>query len=132
MREHFSLTEEEGKYVGDDQAKIEMVNCPLENELCLHQLTTINQYYTESNNSHLSKDYHKSIEALKLAFNCTYEINNSSCIKCAELFRSTIISSLENMHSELQSMTTGWVKYKRHQQSLELASLVLKEFKKKK
>ena len=132
MREQFSLTKEEGKYVGDSQSKIQMVSCPLDNKLCVENLSAINKYYRESNDYHLKKDYPRSIEALKLAFNLTYEINNSSCLKCAELFRSTIISSLENIHLDLERMTTGLFKSKRFQSSLELATLVLDELKKKK
>ena len=132
MREQFSLTKEEGKYVGDSQSKIQMVSCPLDNKLCVENLSAINKYYRESNDYHLKKDYPRSIEALKLAFNLTYEINNSSCLKCAELFRSTIISSLENIHLDLERMTTGLFKSKRFQSSLELATLVLDELKNKK
>ena len=131
MREQFSLTGKEDKYVGGSQTKIEMINCPLDKVLCVEQLSVINKYYLESNEYHLKKDYQRSIEALKLAFDSTYEIHNSSCLKCAELFRSTIISSLENIHLDLEKMTTGMFKSKRFQSSFELATLALDEFKKK-
>ena len=132
MKAQFSLTEKEGIHVDDRQAKIEMVNCPLDKVLCVEHLSVINKYYGESNEYHLKKDYQRSIEALKLAFNSTYKINNSSCLKCAELFRSTIISSLENIHLDLERMSTGMFKSKRFQSSFILAALVLDEFKKKK
>jgi len=132
MREQFPITEEDGKYVGDGQPKIEMVSCPLQKELCVDHLIVINKFYDESNIFHITKDYPKSIEALKLAYNSTYEINNSSCLKCADLFRSIIISTLEKIHSELEGMTSGLFKSKRFQPSLVLAALVLEELRNKK
>ena len=132
MKEQSSLTKEKSKNVGDSQTKIEMVNCSLDKVLCVEHLSLINKYYIESNEYYLTKDYQRSIEALKLAFNATYEIHNSSCLKCAELFRSTIISSLENISLDLERMTTGLFKSKRFQSSFELATLALDEFRKKK
>ena len=126
----FSLTAKEGKYFNDKQAKIEVVDCPQDMEECLKQLPEINRYFLESHRYHLNKDYQRSIEALKLAFNTTKEIKESSCLKCAELFRTTITQSLENIYDDLQKMTTGWFGSKRYQSSFEIATLVLAEFRK--
>lgn len=124
-RSLFSLSEEESKYFADDQPKIEVVNCPQGKEICMEQLAVINQYFLESRQSHLKKDYQKSIHALKLAFNATFEIKESTCLPHTDLFRLTIICSLETIHSDLNGMTTGWFKAKRFQSSFELATLVL-------
>jgi len=129
-RDLFSLSVKEGKYFSDKQAKIELASCPRDKEECLNQLAIINKCFLESHRYHLNKDYRRSIEALKFAFNTTHEIQESSCLKCAELFRLTITQSLENIHEDLQKMITGWFRTKRYQSSFELATLVLGEFRK--
>jgi hypothetical protein len=104
-----------------------VVNCPPDQEICIEQLALINQCFLESRQSHLKKDYQGAIEALRLAFNATFEIREPSCLAYREKFRSTIISSLENIHSDLKEMTTGWFKAKRFQSSFELADRVLED-----
>ena len=131
QKELFQLKKEESKYDSESQAKIELINCTLDKRMCTEQLSVINKYFHESNEYYHKKEYQRSIEALNLAFNSTYEIHEPSCLKCADLFRSTIISSLENIHLDLQKTTTGWFKAKRFQSSLEMASVVLDELKRK-
>lgn len=63
------------------------------------------------------KDYKESIAALKDAFDKTIELQENPCLKCAALFRATITESLENVHDELQSMSTGIFKLKRYESS---------------
>jgi len=121
----FSVSEE--AHYSDLQPKIEIVNCPNDKSECVAQLPVINQHFHESHDSFLNKDYKSSIAILKRAYDTTYEIQESSCKNCTGLFRSTIISSLENIHLDLQKMTTGWFKSKRFRSSYELSALVLEE-----
>lgn len=123
----FSLTVEESIYFSDDLPKIEVVNSPQDKGAYAEQLSVINQFFLEAHHFHLEKDYQSSIEALKSAFYTTFEIKESSCLQYAEMFRSTIISSMENIHSDLKQMTTGWFKVKRLKSSFELATVVLDE-----
>ena len=122
----FSLTVEESKYFSDSQPKIEVVNFPQDQEACVKQLSVINQYFLESRRSHLDMDYQRAIESLKQAFHASFEINET-CVQYAEKVRSTIILSLENIHSDLRQMTSGWFKAQRFQSSYELATVVLDE-----
>ena len=131
MKKLFLLGENEIKYSGNNQGKIELINCPHQKEGCEERLSVINQYFLVSHKYHYNKEYTRSIEALKLAFDLTFEIQESSCLNCAEQFRTTIISSLENIHSDLQKMSIGWFKATRFQSSLEQVTLVLEECKNK-
>lgn len=122
----------ESKYFNDKQDKIELVgNCLLGDKyLCKKQLSVINKKFLASSRYFRDKDYTRSIEELKSAFYITTEIQETSCTKCIELFRSTITESLENIHADLQKMSTGFFVRKHYQSSYELATSVLGELKK--
>lgn len=113
----------------DFQPKFEILICPNNKKECIPQLPVINQYFNESQLYFLDKDYKHSIENLRQAYAITFEIKDPACLKCADVFRANIISSLENIHSELQRLTSGWFKARRYQSSLELVIQVLKEYK---
>lgn len=114
------------------QPKIEMLRCPNNKNDCIPQLPVINQYFKESQLFLFDKDYKHSIDTLRQAYTTTLEITDSSCDKCADLFRLNIISSLENIHSELHKITSGWFKAKRYRSDLEQVTKVLKEYKTRK
>ena len=63
-----------------------------------------------------------SIRSLQNAFDKTYELEVSKCKKCAQLFRSTIINSLENMHVEIEKMSSEKFRGKRYRSSYVLAA----------
>ncbi len=125
----FSLAETDTEYFNDNQDKIELLDCQLNGKNCKNTLPKINNYFLESDRYYRDKDFQKSIEALKNAFYTTAELQETPCIKCAELFRSTITQSLENIHDELRKMSTGLFRTKRYQLSFKEAEKVLKEFK---
>ena len=122
------VAESGNSHNGDN--KFELISCLQNGGKCKSHLSAINKNYTESDIYHQNKEYRKSIEALNSAFNKTLELQDASCVNCAEMFRSTIIQSLENIHIELHNMSTGWFKNKRYKLSYILAGNVLKEFKK--
>lgn len=126
-RKGVSLTVDEGVYFHSDEDKIELVHCPSDKKECVEQLPAINKYFHESQQCRLDKDYLKAIEALKRAFETTYAINESTCADCAGLFRSTIVSSMKIIHSELKDITSGWFRSKRFLPALEQAALALEE-----
>lgn len=113
----------------DHQPKFEILSCPSNKKDCIPQLPAINQYFNDSQVHLLNKDYQNSIEALRLAYDITFEIKETACFNCADIFRVSIISSLENIQSELQKMTSGWFKANRYRSSLELVTQVLNEYK---
>lgn len=114
----------------DNYDKIELVKCPRGGKNCSSQLSDINQIFLESNNYKHNKEYQMSIEQLKNAFRKTYELKESKCEKCARLFRSTIIDSLENMHTELRILTSGRFRSKRFKGSYLMAKKTLNDLKK--
>lgn len=117
MRRLFSLSETDTEYFNDNVDKIELAGGTLENKKCIEHLFLVNNSYHESDKFQRDKDFRNSIETLKKAFNKTFELEESSCIKCAEFFRSTIINSLENIHWELKKMSSGIFRTKRYESS---------------
>ncbi len=128
----FSISAKDNEYFNDKQDKIELVECKFGGHNCKDHLSEINKNFLDSGNYQRSKDYQRSIEALKNAYNLTFELQESSCIRCAELFRSTIIQSMENMSNELHRMSTGLFKTKRFESSYIMATNTLKDFKNEK
>lgn len=119
-----------GEDTGSNKNKIELLSCPHTGKDCKDHLSLINQSFSESHIYKQNKNFQGSIEALKNAFEKTNELQDLSCSTCAEFFRSTIALSLENMHDELNEMSTGIFGRKRYQSSYKAAGNVLKEFRK--
>jgi len=109
--------------------KIELLRCPMDGINCREHRRVINRDFYESQDYLLNKDYPRSILALKNAFHKTTELQKTSCLSCAELFRNTITQSLENIHDDLHLMSTGLFGHNRFHSSLKLAGNVLKEMK---
>ena len=130
LRRLFSLSEIDTEYFNDKVDKIELVNGKLENRRCVEHLSIFNNSYHESDKFQCNKDFQNSIETLKNAFNKTLEFKAPSCIKCAELLRSTIINSLENIHWELEKMSSGIFRTKRYEYSRLEVEKILREFRK--
>ncbi len=112
----------------NNSCKIELVSCPSQEKVCIGHLTAINQSYVQSEQQRKDKDFYNSIETLKHAFNRTNEMTDSSCVRCSELFRTTITDSLKNIKDELGMMTSGFMGNKRYQLSYIMADKVLQEF----
>jgi len=110
--------------------KIELLVCNSGKQNCKEHLHVINKCYIDANSYHLEKDFLNSIESLKSAFLNTCNLQEASCLKCAELFRSTITKSLENINDELQRMTTGLISNKSYMTSYKESCAVLKDLKK--
>jgi len=124
----FSLSVVDSDYFNNQQNKIELVSCPRKVMKCKEYLSIINKSYIESEQFRREKDFQRSIETLKSAFYITLDLKEPSCSKCAKIFRSTITESLENIHFELEKMSTGIFRNKRYQASYLKADIVLKEF----
>lgn len=127
----FSLSVEDSEYFNDMQDKFELVSCPSDGINCVEHRLVINKSFLESGKHLNNKDYQRSIEALKSAFYKTTELQETTCLKCAELFRLTITQSLEQIHADLEKMSKSFFYSKRYQSSYELACLVLEELKQK-
>lgn len=114
-----------------EKQKIEVIDCPNGGNNCKDQLAEINQNYSDSTIYKKEKEYLKAIHLLRDAWQKTHELKQSSCLKCAELFRETISGSMENIHNDLHNMTTGIFRNKRYQEVYLEASKTLKEFDRK-
>ncbi|SHI65241.1 hypothetical protein SAMN05444280_104115 [Tangfeifania diversioriginum] len=122
-----------GTAKGDDSSspnKIELQDCQFGGEKCKEHLSVINENYLKFQEYRHRKDYKESIAALKDALDKTIELKEYPCLKCAALFQNTIIESLENVHDELQDMSTGIFSKKRYESSRREARDVLDEFQK--
>lgn len=109
--------------------KIELVSCLRNGSECREHRYFINSRFNDSYTYFQNKEYSRSILALKNAYLKTTELQTSSCVKCANLFRGAIIQSLEGIHYDLHKMTSGFFGTRRFRSSYELASDVLNEFK---
>ena len=125
----FSISIRDKEYFYNKQEKIELVSCSHNGIDCQGHRSVINKKYVESRKFLFLKDYSRSIEELRGAFYKANELQENSCSNCAELFRSTIIQSLEGIHDDLNKMSNGWLRPKRYQSSFEMAQIVLEEFK---
>lgn len=126
MKRLFSFSATEN--ISDIKEKIELVSCPLKEMMCRFHLSEVNNSYLQSEQYRKEKDYHKSIDTLKSAFNKTTELMDHPCTRCARLYRSNIVESLENIHVELEKMSTGIFGNKRYQSSYLKAEKFLTEF----
>ena len=111
-------------------SKIELVNCPRGSLNCKEQLEDLNQIFLESNDYQHNKEYQLSIDTLKKAYVKTYDLKESTCEKCAGMFRETILESLECMHDELKIMSKSFLRGKRYQGSLILSQNTLRDLRK--
>lgn len=112
-------------------SKFELLDCHQNCKNCKTVLAEINRLYAESEQYQLDKEYQFSILALERAFNKTTELVEPSEQKCTQLFRLTIVESLENIHRELKKMTAGFFRKNRYKASYQLAEKTLNDLKKK-
>lgn len=125
-----SFSKNDKDYFREEENKIELLGCQRGGTNCVDHRAEINKNFQDSHAFHREKDYRRSIEALQNAFHKTSELEEHSCLRCAEFFRSTITDSLENIHDDLHRISTGLFKKKRFQSSYVMAQNVLNEFKK--
>lgn len=125
----FSLSATDTEYFDDMQNKFELVNCPRQGKNCEEHRSVINNKYYLSEQYRRDKDYQKSIYSLKCAYYKANELTDPPCAKCGEVFRSSIIKSLENIQDELKKMTVGIFKTRRYMSSYIESATVLEELK---
>lgn len=113
----------------DSENKIELVSCLSGGRRCQEHLDLINEKFAVSSYYVGNKEYYKSIEELKTAFEATNELSGSSCEKCAEFFRETITQSLENIQSDLSRMMQSRFRNRHYQIPYEHVTNTLKELK---
>lgn len=129
LRELFSFNVSSPEQKTDNGHNVELVSCPLREIICSVHLSAINDNIIESEKYRKSKDFDRSIETLKSAFQRSSELLNHPCTSCAHHFRSKIYESLENINDELEKKSRGLFSRKKHKSSYLKAKRVLREFK---
>jgi hypothetical protein len=109
--------------------KIELVSCPRNGKNCDKHLDMINTHFNESIIYQSEKNYRRSVELLKRAFDETMNLKEPTCVRCAALYRSTIIESLESTYDDLRAMTSGLFRSDRYKGSYIMADSVLQDLK---
>jgi len=128
MKNLFKLTVLDTDYLNGGQDKIELIGCKQVFKSCDSVISAINESYKEVEQFRYDKDFFRAINTLKDSFYKTFEIQEKSCQGCSNILRSVISDSLENIHDELKSMSTGIFRTKRFQPSYLLAQETLMEF----
>ncbi len=108
--------------------KIVLVNCPQDWTNYKIILYEINLLFHESEQYQMNKEYQHSVMSLKKAFEKTFELISPMEQQCADLFRQTIMESLEAIYHELKRMTRGFFGSGRYKRSLILSEEILQEF----
>lgn len=128
IRKLFSLSGTDSEQIKVKQEKIELVCCPLREMMCNVHLSIVNKNFTEAEQYRKEKNFNGSIDALQSAFYKTTELMEHPCTKCVHHYRTNIIDFLENIHDELESITSGIFGDKRFQPMYLKAINVIKEF----
>ena len=126
-RNHFPYYDERRDSIISKQDKFELVSCSVKEGHCKKILPEINDLYAESELARINKEYLKSAELLKNAYNKTLGLKESLCTKCVELFQSSITETLETMQEEVHQMSLGYFHKKRYENVyIRLSNLVKK------
>jgi hypothetical protein len=127
LKRIFWLSAIDSVYLNDKQDKFELLKCPRNDMNCKEQVSAINKIYVDAEFFRREKDYYNAIETYKHAFYITTELTDFPCTKCAEVFRATIVESLENICTELKKITSGFLANKKYRPSLTKVENVLIE-----
>lgn len=129
-KSRFSLFRSDSEYFHEGEDTIELVRCPMGGINCSEHRMLINTKIQASHKFLANKDYSRSIEALKEAYDKTTELQLPTCTNCANLFRCMVKDSLQNIHDDLHKMANGLLYRNKYKSSYNLAQVVLEEFKK--
>ena len=108
QRKLFSKVKTNNSNEYQQEDKFHLISCHLEKTYCHNVLKEVNQLYAESEIARINNEYLKSVEKLQIAYDKTKELNESSCVKCVNLFQSNINQTLEIMKKELQQSSKGF------------------------
>lgn len=129
MKRFFTLSANDADYFNGEQNKIELVSCKANGHRCKSHLQIINESWSESIRLRRDKDYAKSVETLKHAYYATFDLNQDTCVKCAELFRTIILESIEGTYKELDRLSKSFFRKKHFQYSYKVVGDILEELK---
>jgi len=105
----------------NDDRKIVLEHCPNGGHRCQSSLKKMNDLLLNANDAIAAKDLRNAMKYQSEAFKETFQITHEKCVPCADLFREIIISSLETQIHDLTKLTTGFLRKKGYQSTLERA-----------
>ena len=129
-KKYLSLSVSENEYLNDATDKIVFTGCSLSKHSCLDYLPAINDLFRKSESYNRDKDYTRAIESLEKAYHHAGEIQDASCQQCSLFFQSTVLHSLENIHSDLSRMRKGLFATSRYDESYIKADMLLSQLRK--
>jgi hypothetical protein len=125
LKELFSFNVTSPAHKVENLSKVELVSCPIKMIMCNVHLSVLNSDIIESEVHHKKKDYGRSIESLKSAFEKSNTLLNHPCLSCADHYRFKIFESLENIHDELEKKSKGFFSKRKYKRSYMEAKKVL-------
>lgn len=100
----------------DSRDVIELVSCRRNGDNCPELRPEINRLLRSARKSRMNKEYRKAIDEIAEAYYLTDHNTRDSCQECLELFRETMINSLNLITTELKRMSSGFFRDNRYQE----------------
>lgn len=117
------------KFAKPKEDKFDLVSCSVKGVFCKEILREINEFYAESEQARINKEYQMSAEFLQKAYAKTFLLKESSCALCVELFQKSISRAMETMHEEVHDMSVGFFHKKRYEQIYDKLSAFVRKMK---
>jgi hypothetical protein len=118
-------------YFRNDTDIIQLESCPYMKDYCRTVLPLLNDNLLLSRKFTENKEYPGAVDLLKDAFETVLDLRNDECQKCVAFFKETILRYLENIVSDLHSMTKGFFGNKNYIYDLQYAESIFDELKSK-
>jgi len=130
-RRLFSISTSDTELFNESNNKFEFVGCNKKEYSCLSILPQVNNYFRESDIYFNDKDFYRALKAIENAYYKAGELTDMECVNCSAFFQASAIQSLESIHAELKSMTTGLFGTKRYIPQYQMAAQLLRKLKHK-
>ena len=112
-----------------NKEKFELVSCPIHEKYCKELRPDLNNKYIDFEQHYINKDYQKSVDVLKSAYNRTFELKEPYCANCAEFFRSEINQSILKVQKEQRKKSRSLFGHRYYQLATLNLDSALKEIK---
>ncbi len=96
------------------ESKFSIISCPVTESYCHIVINEINDLYAESELARINKEYFRSVTLLEEAYNKANELNQKSCLVCADLFKYHINKTFDAMREELHEISRGFFSSKNY------------------
>lgn len=121
------IIERDSDYFQDNEDAIKLESCANGGNACRSQMILMNKHLLLSRKLIENKEYNRALNEIKEAFETTFDLKEEQCQKCAQLFRDTIINSLETIISDLTKMSKRVFGFRNFESDLEMAKMLLQK-----